>query len=1062
MATNMIELMAMLREHNRASSSFTSPPEHRTTVDPNLVVPPIHVTDSEDLSFSATVYAPTVHLISDPLPPPPPPIAISLPPVAFLSADSAIHALPPLTLPMRPPIYTVLPPTVPPVINAQAPVSTMDQLPFQAPQPEISFSYPAPPPLNIPPTELGTPTQAAPPAPLINFLIRAKCSDTRTTRNLSFRPSKMISVDYTPALQTSQAYAHPLHYTQLYLAQQAYSLAIPIVIQSSPLQQYAPSQVQQSRTPASRPPQPTQRAPTSQVQQGGVAQPRQHKQYTPLPAPPSHIFQRLLAGNKIKTEAPGPNFDPTVQNQNLRCEFHQGAPGHTLDTCWRLRDKIQEMINMKQISFNEAKLPNVRVNPLPDLGLGPEPSINMISIAAIGEEEDVQDHQVPWNYGGEVVNMEQEMNAMGITRSGRVYQGPEPADKGKAPATAFSIVPEATPLPTKKVTEQEAETFMKVIKTSEYKVVEQMGKSPAHISLLALLLSFEPHRDALLKDLIAAQIPKETTPDRIEETMNVNMSHIRASKTTVRAFDGSKRVVNREIDLLIDVGPCSFSVTFQILEIPNAFNILLGRPWIYAAGAVPSSLHQKLKFFVEGKLITVNGEEDYAVYKETAIPYISIGEDQNLPFHSFDTIFVILDYGEVGPSRTDHMIGKVEERLRPRNWTQGTLQSNPSHRYNDLNSSEIHLGKSLPICFEEGLDEDGHVPEIDESLHRLEDHQLTSIEPTEEINIGTVEEPHTLMIGTDNTARHTQFSFMDGFSGYNQIQMDEEHKIKTTFIMMWGTFCYKVMPFGLKNAEAIYQRAMVTLFHDMMHKEIEVYVNNMIAKSKEGEDHLVNLKRLFDRLKKYKLRLNPAKCTFGVKSEKLLGFVVNQKGIEVDPDKVKAIMELPPLSTVREVRSFLGRLNYIVRFIANLTDKCQPLFRLLHKNAAVEWDDECQKAFDIVKAYLVQPPMLVPPSPDRPFILYLTIRRQSIGCMLGQKDDSTHAEREIYYLSKKFTEGESNYPEIEKMCCALVWVMQRLQQYTLCHIVRLMSKTDPLKYLLGSPSSMKNIAKWRC
>ncbi|PKI59357.1 hypothetical protein CRG98_020248, partial [Punica granatum] len=89
------------------------------------------------------------------------------------------------------------------------------------------------------------------------------------------------------------------------------------------------------------------------------------------------------------------------------------------------------------------------------------------------------------------------------------------------------------------------------------------------------------------------------------------------------------------------------------------------------------------------------------------------------------------------------------------------------------------------------------------------------------------------------------------------------------------------------------KRAMVTLIHEMMHKEIEVYVDDMIAKSKASEDHLVNLKRLFDRLRKYKLRFNPTKCTFGVKSGKLLGFVVSEKGIEVDPDKVKAIMELP-------------------------------------------------------------------------------------------------------------------------------------------------------------------------
>ncbi|PKI75383.1 hypothetical protein CRG98_004212 [Punica granatum] len=250
---------------------------------------------------------------------------------------------------------------------------------------------------------------------------------------------------------------------------------------------------------------------------------------------------------------------------------------------------------------------------------------------------------------------------MGITRSGRVYQGPELADEGKAPAATFRDDVRAASALTKKVSEEEAEVFMKVIKASEYKVVEQMGKSPTHISLLALLLSSEPHQDALLKVLTAAQVPKETASERIKETINVDMSRIRGSKTTVRAFDGSRRDVNREIDLLIDVGPCSFSVTFQILEIPNAFSLLLGRPWIHAVGAVPSSLHQKLKFFVEGKLITVNGEEDYAIYKETAVPYVSIGEDQNLPFHSFDTISLIRDYGEVGPSRADRMIGKVEE-----------------------------------------------------------------------------------------------------------------------------------------------------------------------------------------------------------------------------------------------------------------------------------------------------------------------------------------------------------------------------------------------------------------
>jgi len=118
----------------------------------------------------------------------------------------------------------------------------------------------------------------------------------------------------------------------------------------------------------------------------------------------------------------------------------------------------------------------------------------------------------------------------------------------------------------------------------------------------------------------------------------------------------------------------------------------------------------------------------------------------------------------------------------------------------------------------------------------------------------------------DNTVNFALFSFMDDFSGYNQIKMAPEYMEKTTFVTLWGTFCYKVMPFGLKNAGATYQQAMVALFHDMIHREIEVYVDDMIAKSKTEEEHLINLWRLFERLRKYQLRLNPAKCTFGVKS----------------------------------------------------------------------------------------------------------------------------------------------------------------------------------------------------
>jgi hypothetical protein len=193
----------------------------------------------------------------------------------------------------------------------------------------------------------------------------------------------------------------------------------------------------------------------------------------------------------------------------------------------------------------------------------------------------------------------------------------------------------------------------------------------------------------------------------------------------------------------------------------------------------------------------------------------------------------------------------------------------------------------------------------------------------------------------------------------------------------------------------------------MIHEEIEVYVDDMIAKSRTEEDHLVNLRKLFVRLRKFKLHLNPAKCTFGVRSGKLLVFIVSQKGIEVDPDKVRAIQDMPAPRTEKEVCGFLGRLNYISKFISHLTATCEPIFKLLRKNQSIVWNDDCQGAFDKIKKYLQEPPILVPPVPGRPLIMYLTVLDESMGCVLGQHDDTGKKEHDIYYLSKKFIECET-------------------------------------------------------
>ncbi|PKI65010.1 hypothetical protein CRG98_014595 [Punica granatum] len=657
LATNMTELMAMLRDQNWASSSFTPPPEHKLTVDPIIVVPLTFVSESEDISFSVTTYVPAVNPISNPLSPPPTPTTVPLPPAAFLSTDLAMHALSPLVIPVQPPIYTVPPPTVPPLMSAQ---KFLDQYRFCA---------------------------ETTPALLDLSMMEMKESQTFEAYETDWRGKATKHIPPIIERQEVQllhstlrgAYyshllAHTFSFSDLIEAGKKLDMGVKLGRIEGP----------------------------SSKKDGEASK----KQTTGTPLKHIHIPCIIRRPTKCRKLIPQPRqllFSHNLRNSMLPLKFGKVEP--------RLRDLLSQFNGLqlhklnRMVLLNPVNASNTHLYQLfpftysgsslqetrsehrrlvPTLMLQCRIKICAVSfirvllvtpwiIAGDSGQDPGDDQRKTYlfqqgavsgpssslNYGGKVSNMEQEMSAMGITRSGRIYQGLEPADKGKAPAAAFPLVPETAPLPTKKVTKQEAEAFMKMIKASEYKVIEQMGKSPAHISLLALLLSSEPHCDTLLKVLTAAQVPKDTTPNWIEETvnsifsnqisfaedelpfegqghlralhiMNMDMSHIRASKTTIRAFDGSKREVNGEIDLLIDVGPFSFSVTFQILEIPNAFSLLLGKPWIHTA-----------------------------VYKEMTVPYISIGEDQNLPSHSFDTISVIRDYGEVGPSWDDRMIGKV-------------------------------------------------------------------------------------------------------------------------------------------------------------------------------------------------------------------------------------------------------------------------------------------------------------------------------------------------------------------------------------------------------------------
>ena len=178
----------------------------------------------------------------------------------------------------------------------------------------------------------------------------------------------------------------------------------------------------------------------------------------------------------------------------------------------------------------------------------------------------------------------------------------------------------------------------------------------------------------------------------------------------------------------------------------------------------------------------------------------------------------------------------------------------------------------------------------------------------------------------DLIAGHKLLSFMDAFSSYNQIRMDEVDQEKTSFITCQGLLCYKVMPFDSKNVGATYQRLVNHMFRPQIERNVEVYIDDMLVKSLDEEKYLYDLQETFDTLRRYNMKLNPSKCAFGISSSKFLGFMVSHRGIEVNSNKIQAILNMEPPRNIKEVQSLTGRVVVLNKFISKATDKCLKIF----------------------------------------------------------------------------------------------------------------------------------------
>ncbi|KAL5739702.1 hypothetical protein ACOSP7_028596 [Xanthoceras sorbifolium] len=230
---------------------------------------------------------------------------------------------------------------------------------------------------------------------------------------------------------------------------------------------------------------------------------------------------------------------------------------------------------------------------------------------------------------------------------------------------------------------------------------------------------------------------------------------------------------------------------------------------------------------------------------------------------------------------------------------------------------------------------------------------------------------------------------MDAYSGYNQVRMLEADEDKMAFVIDMGMYCYRMMPFGLKNAGATYQRLVNRMFALQLRRNMEVYVDDMLTKSLEADNHRADLEETFTTLKRYNMRLNPEKCVFGVTFRKFLGFMVHQRGIEANPDNIKAIQELRSPRTIKEIQGLTRSVIALSRFVSRLTDRCLHFFRALKKNTSNRWTLECEKAFQELKCYLTSPPMLSKPKMGETLFLYLAVSPEAVCSVLIRDDKGT-------------------------------------------------------------------------
>jgi hypothetical protein len=311
----------------------------------------------------------------------------------------------------------------------------------------------------------------------------------------------------------------------------------------------------------------------------------------------------------------------------------------------------------------------------------------------------------------------------------------------------------------------------------------------------------------------------------------------------------------------------------------------------------------------------------------------------------------------------------------------------------------------------------------------------------------------------ENIGMATYITTLDLARGYWQIPMDESSREVTAFITPFGLFEFLVMPFGLHTAPATFQRLMNSLLRDFQ-KFSGAYLDDVVIFSCSWGEHMEHLSSVFTTLHKAGLTIKPSKCSFGFDRTLYLGHIIGGGDIRPDPQKVEAVVNFQRPITKRDVRSFLGLIGYYRKFLKDFSNKAAPLTALTKKGQPdrVNWSEECEASFRVLKQHMVCAPVLYVADPQKPFVLQTDASDMGLGAVLSQEHDNE--EHPVAFASRKLSPAEKKYSTIEKECLALVWGIRYFHVYLFGNRFKAETDHQPLKWLHQMQNSNNRLTRW--